>query len=133
MKRIVCMLFMAVALAAISVPASAQINPGGVCIANTYTCGVYTTFQWTSIYAQSLPISGQASHTLVVPCTTATGSVCTIIRSTTAGEETWWYESSTLINFNARPVSGASGSIYLMVCNDITQACTPRTEALTYS
>lgn len=135
MKRMLSIVFLIVALATITLPASAQ-SIGGVCISNTTTCGVYTQGKYLSIFGTNMPVSNQPGNTaVVVENSQCSGFYCSsieVIRSST-GIQTWWYESPTQINFYALYITGAASNVYIQVCNQNTKVCTSASGALRFS
>jgi hypothetical protein len=128
-KRILLLLSAAIALALVAVPLSAQ-TVNGVCVSNTYTCGVYQQGNYLSVYGSNMPVSYQPGNTFVFAaassgCSPWASPSCgfALIRSTT-GTQTYWYESPTQLNFYAVPFGTAPRTLYLRVCNQNSQLCT---------
>lgn len=122
MKRIFFALFLVVAFATITAPASAQ-TISGVCLNDSHTCGGYYFNEWMSIYGSSLPNEPIPYVVVIVSSNSSScGSGCLYINGSSI-DQTYWYDSSSQINFNGYPaVPGASNlhNVYLQVYNEST-------------
>lgn len=90
MKRLSFMLLLVVILTMISVPVSAQ-TVNGVCVSNTFTCGVYQQGHYLSIYGSNMPTGNGPGNTLVIVSTSTScnDSSCREVIRSSSGTQTY--------------------------------------------
>lgn len=128
------MLLLVVILTMISVPVSAQ-TVNGVCVSNTFTCGVYQQGHYLSIYGSNMPTGNGPGNTLVIVSTSTScnDSGCREVIRSSSGTQTYWYESPTQINFYALYSTKFTTTAYIRVCNQNLSVCTTYSGALAFS
>ena len=82
------------------IPAFAQTTIGGVCENESYQCSDLTAYTWLSMYGTNLPDSSSTVVGIAYSCDdSSSGDLCGSYFEDGGTDQTYWYNSTTQINF----------------------------------